>query len=298
MFKAICGFFMALADSVPGVSGGTIAFLLGIYDKFLGSITGLIYGKKAEKKQGLSFIAKWAIGWVIGFLLAIVVLTSFFESHIYEVSSLFMGFIIFSIPVIVIAEKNSVKGKYFNIVFAAVGFLLVVVLTYFNGVNAFSADLTSMNIGTALYLLAAGACAITAMILPGISGSTILLIFGIYIPIMTGLKEIMGGNNEMLPAVAIFAVGIILGIFFVFRFIKIALEKARPQMVYLIIGLMVGSVYSIMQGPTTLDVPKPALAADNFSIPFFIIGAAIIILLDVLKRRSERKKRARFKRVK
>jgi putative membrane protein len=272
MFKAICGFFMALADSVPGVSGGTIAFLLGIYDKFLGSITGLIYGKKAEKKQGLSFIAKWAIGWVIGFLLAIVVLTSFFESHIYEVSSLFMGFIIFSIPVIVIAEKNSVKGKYFNIVFAAVGFLLVVVLTYFNGADAFSADLTSMNIGTALYLLAAGACAITAMILPGISGSTILLIFGIYIPIMTGLKEIMGGNNEMLPAVAIFAVGIILGIVFVFRFIKIALEKARPQMVYLIIGLMVGSVYSIMQGPTTLDVPKPALAADNFSIPFFVCG--------------------------
>lgn len=60
MFRGFC---MALADSVPGVSGGTIAFLLGFYDKFIGSLDALVSGTKEERKEALVFLVKLGIGW-------------------------------------------------------------------------------------------------------------------------------------------------------------------------------------------------------------------------------------------
>lgn len=103
------GFCMALADSVPGVSGGTIAFVLGFYDKFIKSLNNIVFGNKKEKIEALSFLIKLGIGWIIGMVLASLILTSLFESHIYKVSSLFLGFIIFSIPLIIKEEKKLFK---------------------------------------------------------------------------------------------------------------------------------------------------------------------------------------------
>ena len=73
---------MALADSVPGVSGGTIAFLLGFYDKFIDSIDDLLTGTKEERKDAFVFLIKLGIGWISGFVIAVLILTSVFESHI------------------------------------------------------------------------------------------------------------------------------------------------------------------------------------------------------------------------
>ena len=87
------GFCMALADSVPGVSGGTVAFILGFYDQFINALDRLMYGNLKEKKSALFYLIKLGIGWVIGMAGAILILTSLFESHIYEVSSVFIGFI-------------------------------------------------------------------------------------------------------------------------------------------------------------------------------------------------------------
>ena len=112
----IRGFCMALADSVPGVSGGTVAFVLGFYDKFIGSLVAVVAGKKEEKIEGLKFLIKIGIGWVVGMLLSMLFIGSIFESQIYKISSLFIGFIIFAIPIIVIEEKASIVGKYKNII--------------------------------------------------------------------------------------------------------------------------------------------------------------------------------------
>ena len=77
----IRGFFMALADSVPGVSGGTIAFLLGFYDNFINSLNALVSIKSSreEKKKALIFLIKLGIGWIVGFLLSMIILSSIFE---------------------------------------------------------------------------------------------------------------------------------------------------------------------------------------------------------------------------
>lgn len=285
IMNMIRGFCMALADSVPGVSGGTIAFILGFYDKFISSLNDLIYGKKKDKISAISFLIKLGIGWVIGMILAVLILSSLFESNIYKVSSLFIGFIIFAIPLIIKEEKKDIEGKYSNIIFSIIGILVVVLITYFNPVSGCESNvnLANMNLGLIIYLFVVGAIAISAMVLPGISGSTLLLIFGVYIPIINAIKELLHFNFSYLPALIVFGLGVITGIILIIKLVKLALEKHRSKTIYTIIGLMLGSLYAIVMGPTTLEVAREALSFNTFSIIFFIIGGLIIIGLDKLK---------------
>ena len=176
---------MALADSVPGVSGGTIAYLLGYYEDFINSLNSFMSrkGDKLERKENLKksfkFLIRLGIGWIVGFISAVLILTSVFESHIYQISSLFIGFIVFSIPLIVYEEKESLK-KFYNVVFLILGAALVVAITMVNPSDGGSVSAGAFNIGQLIYTVLVGMIAISAMVLPGISGSTMLLIFGVY----------------------------------------------------------------------------------------------------------------------
>ena len=290
LINGIRGFCMALADSVPGVSGGTIAFILGFYDKFINSLDRLMFGKLKEKKESILFLIKIGIGWIVGMIAAVLVLTNLFETKIYEVSSLFMGFIIFSIPLIIKEEKSSLKGKYANLIFTLIGILVVALITYFNPVSGGNVvDISNLNLGLSVYIFIAAMVAISAMVLPGISGSTLLLIFGLYIPVISAIKEVLHFNFEYLPALIIFGLGVIAGVLLVIRLIKIALEKFRSQTIYLIIGLMIGSLYAIVMGPTTLEVAREPMGLRTFSIIFFIVGGAIIFGLEKFKHVLEKK---------
>lgn len=281
----IRGFCMALADSVPGVSGGTIAFLLGFYDKFISSLDAIVAGKKEEKIDGLKFLIKIGIGWATGFILSMLFLGSIFEKHIYNISSLFLGFIIFAIPVIITEEKKSIVGHYKNLVFLLIGMILVTAITYFNpasnGGNGVSIDKLSLGLG--IYVFIAGMIAISAMVLPGISGSTLLLIFGLYVPIVSAIKEVLTFNFEYLPILIIFGLGVITGIFVTIRGVKYVLENYRSQTIYMILGLMIGSLYAVIMGPTSLKVPQESMNLHTFSILFFLIGGFLIISLQKLK---------------
>ena len=132
LVQFIRGFCMALADSVPGVSGGTVAFLLGFYDQFIDSIDDLITGSREKKKAALFFLIKLGTGWVCGMILAILILASVFDAHIYAISSLFIGFIIFAIPIIFREEKNCLAAKKSAIPFVLIGVAIVTAITYFN----------------------------------------------------------------------------------------------------------------------------------------------------------------------
>lgn len=129
----IGGLCMALADSVPGVSGGTIAFILGFYDKFIGSINDLVFGKMEQKKRAVRYLIKLGFGWFLGMGAAILALTALFESHIYGISSLFIGFIAGSIPLIIREEQESFREVGKGIIFCLLGIALVVGITWMNG---------------------------------------------------------------------------------------------------------------------------------------------------------------------
>lgn len=286
----IRGFCMALADSVPGVSGGTIAFLLGFYDKFIQSLNDVFAGNKAERLEAVKFLAKLLVGWLVGFCSAVLVLTSVFESHIYAISSLFLGFIIVAIPYVIAEEKETIKGKWAHLIFVLIGIAVVVIISLLNPVSGkgISIDAGSLNFGLIVYVFIAAAVAITAMILPGISGSTLLLIFGLYVPVISAIKEVLHFNFEYVPVLIVFGLGIITGIVSMIRLLKMALKKFRSQTIYTIIGLMIGSLYAIVVGPTTLDEPQAAMTLSTFSPLFFVIGGVIIVGLQLLRKVLEK----------
>ena len=286
----IRGFCMALADSVPGVSGGTVAFLLGFYDKFIGSLDALVAGSMQEKKEAIIFLIKIMVGWVVGFLMAVSILASIFDAQIYKISSLFMGFILFAIPIVVKEERANMKFNASSIIAGIIGIAIVALITYFNPIagQGSTVDLSSLNISLILYVFVAARFAISAMVLPGISGSTLLLIFGLYVPIISAVKAAISFNLDYLPILIVFALGILAGIVSVVRVIKWALDKHRSIMIFLIIGMMIGSFYAIIMGPQTLSTPKAPLSFSSFDILWFVVGGLIIFGLQKMKDVTEK----------
>lgn len=285
----IQGFCMALADSVPGVSGGTVAFIMGFYDRFIGSIHNITFGKMNEKKEALVYLAKLGVGWVIGMVLAVIALSALFENHIYAVSSLFIGFIAGAIPLIMIEEENCIQETGKGILFGFLGIVLVVGITWTNSrIGSASMDLGQFSIGVAMKLFFIGMVAISAMFLPGISGSTLLLIFGAYIPVITAVNGILSLNFSYIPCLMCFGCGVLVGAVTVVKVIKICLEKFRTQTVYMILGMMIGSFYAIVMGPTTLEIPQAAMSMRSFHIIAALLGLGLVLGMHVIKKRCQK----------
>lgn len=288
IWNMIQGFCMAMADAVPGVSGGTIAFVMGFYDRFIESLDNIITGNKEERKRAFIFLVKLGAGWVIGFVCTVLALGRVFDSHIYELCSLFIGLSFFAVPIIVHDEWQAIKGKYMHFIFAIIGVAVVALITYLNQRLARgSMDISSLNFINGIYVFIVAAIAISAMVLPGISGSTMLLIFGIYVPIMSAIRGFLHLEFKYFPILFIFGLGILTGIFTSVKLLRTGLEKCRSQMVFLILGLVIGSIYAIVTGPTTLDTPQPAMTMQTFRIGFFLLGGVILGALQLLKKYME-----------
>ncbi|MFG6325723.1 MAG: DUF368 domain-containing protein [Lachnospiraceae bacterium] len=287
ILRVLGGFLMALADSVPGVSGGTIAFLMGIYDEFITSLNNIVSRDREKRMAAIRFLIKLGLGWVVGMASASLVIKAVFEKNIYEISSMFIGFILVAMPIIIIEEKEEFAGKYKNIVFAVLGAALVAAVTYLSGhMSGDGIDLAwgEFSAGTGILLFICAMCAISAMVLPGISGSTLMLVFGLYQAIMTAISGTVKLQLKYVPALIIFGLGCVAGICSVVKGLKYLLAKHRSAMMYFIIGMMTGSFYAIIMGPTSLkDNPREALSFDTFSILFFAIGCMVIVGLQMLK---------------
>lgn len=285
--EGINGFCMALADSVPGVSGGTVAFIMGFYDRFIGSIHDLVFGRREEKKDALWYLMKLGVGWATGMLLAVAVLSALFESHIYVVSSLFIGFIAGAIPLIVKEERQSLRENRRGILFGLLGMLAVAGITWANGrVYSVSMDLGQFSVGLGIRLFLIGMIAISAMFLPGISGSTLLLILGAYIPVITAVKGVLSFELSYIPCLIFFGCGVLTGSVTVVKGIRVCLERFRTQTIYMILGMMIGSFYAIVMGPTTLETPQAALSPGSFHIAAAVAGAALVYGMQKIKERS------------
>ena len=180
--------------------------------------------------------------------------------------------------------SNKILFKYKNIVFLILGAILVAGISYFTTHSSLGVDVNNLSLLNIIYIFFSAAIAITAMVLPGISGSTLLLIFGLYIPIIGAIKKFISFDFSVIPLLTIFGLGMIFGIVAFVRILKNCLNNYRSKTVYFILGMMIGSLYAIVNGPATLEVPMEIMTFKTFNILFFIIGAFIIVILEVLKR--------------
>ena len=287
MLSAFHGLCMALADSVPGVSGGTIAFILGFYDDLLRALQGLFNGKGPVRRQSLRALLRFGIGWGVGMAACILALAELFELHVYFMCSLFLGLSAAAFPLVARAERGALRNTARYAPLALLGAALVVGLTLLREDAAVSlrVDFSELRVWPLLYLFVSGAIAVSAMILPGISGSTLLLIAGVYLPAMHALRQLLRLDFSGLPGILTLCLGAVAGAALSIRAIRAALRRFRGQMVWLILGLMVGSLYAIAMGPAGLQTPLPPVSFQTFSLPGFLLGAAALLALELLRTR-------------
>ena len=215
ILTAFHGFCMALADSVPGVSGGTIAFIPGFYERFLDALHGLFRGTGAERKAGLLYLLKLGRGWDAGMAACVVLLSGLFARNIYFMSSLFLGLTACSIPFVALSERKVLlvwpaRHGWFLLL----GVAIVVGLTLLrSGTGTLgSVSYTQLSLPQFGYLFLSGAVAITAMVLPGISGSSILLIAGVYLPTIQAVHRFLRLQFDVVPGLCALGLGVLAGV--------------------------------------------------------------------------------------
>ncbi len=284
----IQGFSMALADSVPGASGGTVAFILGFYDRFIDSLHDLFGRDAAARRAALRWLAQLGIGWAAGMGICAVLLANLFSLHIYFMSSLFLGLTTASIPFVALAEREALRRWQFA-PFALLGVALVVRLTLLrSGSGLLTVDMAQLRPVDATYLFLSGAVAITAMVLPGISGSSVLLIAGVYLPVIQAIRQLLHFDLRVLPGLTALGLGVLAGAALSIRAIRTALQKHRPAMLWFILGLMLGSLYAIAMGPASLQTPQPPLSEATIRPTALLLGVALLVGLELLRRIMER----------
>ncbi len=126
------------------------------------------------------------------------------------------------------------------------------------------------------------------VMMPGISGSSVLLIAGVYLPTIQALHELMRLQFAVVPGLCALGGGVLAGIGLSIHAIRTALQNHRSAMVWLILGLMLGSLYAIANDPASLKVPLPPLSMATFCLPAFVLGAALLLALEGGKKKMEK----------
>lgn len=167
------------------------------------------------------------------------------------------------------------------------GIVLVVGLSALR-LSALVNDL-GFGIGTALYAFAAGALAISAMVLPGISGSSLLMSCGLCLPVIAAMKDLLQFQFGQFWLLAAVGLGRLLAGFAIApHCIRGWMRKAPGAVTYAVLGMMLGSLYAIIVGPTTLKVPQHAMTISDFHLLWFALGIAVMLGLEALKRRVQK----------
>lgn len=230
------GIAMGIGNAIPGVSGGTIAVVTKIFDRLMETITPNI--KKLIKN--MPFLIPVGIGMVIGIFCTSLVLEKLFETYYVPTQLFFLGLIIGSIPTILReCKKETSKIRPVNLVPFFIGVLFMVALLFLNEGGSMFAEGASLTVRDIILYIVMGFIGAAAMIIPGVSGSMIMKVFGAYDSIISAVA------NLDIAVLVVFAVGALIGLFVAVKIIDVLLKKFRQGTYCLILGLIMGSVAHI-----------------------------------------------------
>ncbi|EFU27599.1 hypothetical membrane protein [Staphylococcus aureus subsp. aureus CGS01] len=272
------GFAMGTSDLVPGVSGGTIALLLGIYNQFIASISGIF-----SRRFWPSFT--FLIPIIIGMLLAMGSLSNLFNyllsQHHIPTMFFFGGLIIGIVPYLLKISnyKTSFTTKHYMMVIA--GIAILIVITLMNNGDKHAGETLTLSTSLIIKYFIAGMCASSAMLLPGISGSFMLLVFGVYGTVVLAISEVVKLNFAGLPILLAVGFGVLAGFIISSKIIQYFLTHHKLMTFALIIGFVVGSLFAVFPGlPTNIVMWFVSLVV-------FIIGFIVSLTLGRITAENE-----------
>lgn len=242
------GMCMGVAEAIPGVSGSTIALVLGIYDRFIDVLYGvsqvvkeivsLPFGKSSVGSVKESILKiEWGFAVVLagGMFTSIILLAGLLESwlevHPQYVFAFFTGLILMSLSVPWnMIEKRT--WKHVLVAFFSALFFWVLFAT---------SPTTGLESPDLWYVFVGGMIAISAMVLPGVSGSFILLIMGLYEPVLGKVKSLSGFDTSVIVPLAVFCAGILVGFVIFVRVLKWVLARYHGLLMALLTGILIAS---------------------------------------------------------
>ncbi len=276
----IKGMFVGVANIIPGVSGGTMAVSFGIYDKILSSISNIFKDFKKSIKTLLPIGIGMAIG-IIGFSFIITILL---KNQPFITASSFTGLILGGLPMILASLKEGLKMDKkksipINVIVFVIFLTIAIILPFINGGEDTGVLLTS-DFKTIVIVFFMGLIAAAAMVIPGVSGSLVLMILGYYFGILASVKNFISALkdlniSELLEECKIlipFALGCLVGIIFISKLIEWLFNHFISATYCGILGLILASpiavFYKVQQEYDML----------NSSIPQIIIGVVCLVL--------------------
>ncbi|MGI2732987.1 DUF368 domain-containing protein [Bacillus cytotoxicus] len=254
------GFCMGVSDLIPGVSGGTIAVVLGIYERLLAAISGFF---SREWKKHLSFLIPLVMGVAAAFLTLSHVIKYLLANYYEPTQFFFLGLIVSILPMLMreANAKETFKGSHMIVMIIAA--ILVAATAFFKPDKA-ADPITTLTVLNTIGLFLTGWLASMAMLLPGISGSFILLIIGVY---PTAIHALTTLN---LPLIAVIGVGVVVGFVVSSKGISYLLSNYKSTTFAAIIGLVIGSIAVVFPG-----IPNGGISIVS-SIITFILGFVIV----------------------
>lgn len=288
------GMAMGAADVVPGVSGGTIAFISGIYEELLNSISSFnfslihVFKNEGFKSVWIKVNGNFLVSLFVGILISVVSLAklieSMLENHPIVIWSFFFGLVLASVIYIGKQITKWTKGSFLCLILGAILAFYITTLNPMVFANS-----------SPWFLFFAGMIAICAMILPGISGSFILVLLGAYKPVLNAL------NTKDFVSIIIFLVGAVLGLLSFSRILKWLFSTYKNYTLATLTGFIIGSLNKIWPWKETIswrtnskgiEVPFNTASVSPFSfegdsqllisIFLMLIGFGLIILLEKL----------------
>ncbi len=241
------GAVIGVANIIPGVSGGTLAVVLGIYDQLVAAISTLFAWGDMSRKDTVLFLAQLAAGACTSIFLLSSVMDYLYTSHMHPTVFFFIGLIIGSIPS-VLRQHTDMRPSSSNVALLAIGVLAILSLSLVGAGDTGEAESAS-GAGMAL-LFVAGVAGAAAMIVPGFSGSFVLVAMGVYWTLIDAVQAL--DIVTLLPAV----IGGLVGIVVVSKGLDRLLKAYPSQFYYCILGLIIASIYELYPG-----IPSGAAAA-------------------------------------
>lgn len=272
------GIVIGVANIIPGVSGGTMMVSMGIYDTLIGCINNLF----KKFKESILTLLPYVIGMAIGILGLAKLIVYSLEHFPLPTGVLFIGLIFGSIPIILGRIKEGIDHR-FHVLEFAIGFAVVVGLQLLGSGNGKDAAM-NMSPVLVIVLFLMGVIASATMVIPGVSGSMMLMLLGYYNPIVGAISGLLDGLvarnfSAVLSCVAVllpFGIGVIVDIFAIAKLIEVLLKKAPARTFSFILGLVIASPVAILMETSFAGITVVTVLA---SIVCFAVGFIVALKL-------------------
>lgn len=254
----INGALIGISSIIPGMSGGTMAVILNIFDRMISAISNL----RKNFVKSVKYLLPIGLGMVIGVLLLSGTLSGLLETHPVQMQFFFMGVVVGSIPLVV--RKALEEPFRHHSVLALIATLAAMLCIFFVKPDDSTAELIrTPGAVDMLKLVLYSAFSAAAMVIPGVSGSFFMMLFGVYHSVLTAVSEM---NFAVLIPVGI---GMVMGILFCAKLIDLMMQRAKQAMYFGILGFVIGSIPNIW--PQNFSVTSDGI----WAILFGVLGIAV-----------------------